>query len=117
MQFTTLRYWHRLSSLCPSTLFSAAERDELRASMQELLGRLSAANSVISQADDSMQAMAVQLEEAQAARRRVEEEAAVARQEAEGLREAVSDLQVGRGGTAAWGGIGNVLSLSGPPLP
>lgn len=63
--------------------------------MQELLGRLSAANSVIAEADDSMQAMQAQLEEAVAARRRAEEEAAAARQEAEGLREAVSDLQVG----------------------
>ncbi|PRW56275.1 Spindle pole body associated [Chlorella sorokiniana] len=70
-----------------------AERDELRASMQELLARLSAANGVISKADDSMQALAAQLEEAVAARRLAEEEAAAARQEAESLREAVSDLQ------------------------
>jgi len=75
-----------------------AERDELRASMQELLSRLSAANGVISQADESMLALSAQLEEAVEARSRAEEEAAVARQEAEGLREAVSDLQVGLGG-------------------
>lgn len=87
--------WQTSRFSCPA--HPSAERDELRASMQELLGRLSAANSLIDKADGSMQALQAQLEEAVAARCRAEEEAAAARQEAQGLREVVSDLQVGWG--------------------
>ena len=75
----------------------AAERDELRASMQELLGRLSAANSVIGTADESIHALEARLEAAAAERQQAQEEAAAARDEAEGLRETVADLQVGLG--------------------
>lgn len=75
----------------------AAERDELRAAMHQLLARLDAANAVIGQADANMGGLEAQLAAAAAARQAAEQKAEDARAEAAQLREAVEDLQVGGG--------------------
>ena len=91
-----------------STVLPADERDELHEAIQELAQRLAAANDVIGQADASMASMEEQVAAAAEGRRQAEEEAAAARAEAEALREAAADLQVGAAQCAAAGGQGTL---------
>lgn len=72
---------------------AAAERDELRGAIGELLSRLEEANGLLSQADSRVSGTEEATAAVAAERQRAEEEAAAAREEAAALRDEVADLQ------------------------
>lgn len=81
----------------PWGFVSAAERDELRGAMAELLQRLNAANDVIGRAKASMADLEAQAAAAAEERQRAEQAEGAALAEAEALRDEAADLRVRRG--------------------